>query len=88
MRHTGKLEIMIDRHARGHGIGRVLMEACMQWAKFNPSIEKLGLSVFTTNARAIHLYEEMGFKEEGRRAREYKMRDGSYRDDVLMYCFV
>ena len=88
MRHTGKLEIMINRYARGQGVGRALMEACMLWARNNPSIEKLGLSVFTTNTRAISLYEEMGFKEEGRRTREYKMGDGTYRDDVLMYCFV
>ena len=88
MRHTGKLEIMIDRHARGHGLGRALMQACMQWARNNPSIEKLGLSVFTSNERALQLYRDMGFEEEGRRVREYKMRDGTYRDDVLMYCFV
>ena len=87
MRHTGKLEIMIDRVPVVMALD-VLMQACMQWARNNPSIEKLGLSVFTSNERALQLYRDMGFEEEGRRVREYKMRDGTYRDDVLMYCFV
>jgi RimJ/RimL family protein N-acetyltransferase len=88
MAHTGKLEIMVDRTVRGQGLGRALMMACMTWAHKTRAIEKLGLSVFTTNERAIALYQELGFQEEGRRSREFKMRDGSYRDDVLMYCFV
>lgn len=88
MCHTGKLEIMVDSASRGLGIGRALMTHCMEWARNNEALEKLGLSVFTNNERAIALYKEMGFEQEGLRRREYRLRDGSYRDDVLMYCFV
>jgi ribosomal protein S18 acetylase RimI-like enzyme len=88
MYHTGKLEIMVGPEFRGEGIGRQLMEACMRWARDTPAIEKLGLSVFTTNARAIALYKDMGFEQEGLRKREFRMKDGTYRDDILMYCFV
>lgn len=88
MRHTGKLEIMVAADARGRGIGKALMAACVDWAASNPQIEKLGLSVFATNDRAIAMYRAFGFVEEGRRVREYKLEDGTYRDDLLMYRFV
>lgn len=88
MSHTGKLEIMVDRHTRGKGLGRRLMDVCMDWAKGEPVLEKLGLSVFANNERAVELYRTYGFEEEGRRVREYRLRDGTYRDDILMYCWV
>ncbi|MBW2256445.1 MAG: GNAT family N-acetyltransferase [Deltaproteobacteria bacterium] len=88
MRHTGKLEIMVVADARGTGVGNALMQAILDWATRNPHLLKLGLNVFTDNERAIRLYERFGFREEGRRLREYRMDDGSYRDDVLMYRFV
>ena len=83
--HTGKLEIMVHKDLRRNGIGRTLLRACIEWAEANPVLEKLGLSVFTTNERAIKLYRDHGFVEEGRRLREYKLEDGSYRDDLLMF---
>lgn len=88
MRHTAKLEIMVDSGHRGSGVGRALMEAAVTWAIANEYIEKIGLSVFATNERAIGLYSAMGFEIEGRRAREYRLGDGTYRDDILMYRYV
>lgn len=88
MRHAGKLEIMVHRDCRGQGVGRALMRAAVRWAVDNPEVTKLGLNVFADNERAIALYRQFGFAEEGRRLREYRMKDGTYRDDVLMYRFV
>lgn len=88
MEHTGKLEVMVAHSRRGQGIGKKLMAECMQWAKASPVVEKLGLSVFATNERAVAMYRSFGFKEEGRRPREYRFEDGTYQDDILMYCFV
>ena len=36
------------------------------------------------NARAIALYESLGFRLYGRRPRGHKRPDGGYADDVLM----
>lgn len=87
-RHTARLEILVDPAYRGHGVGRALMTAAIEWAEANPLLQKVGLSVFATNERAIALYRSMGFLEEGRRPREYQLEDGTFRDDVLFYRFV
>lgn len=87
MRHTGKLEIMVADEARGQGIGRALVEAALRWATAHEDVRKLGLAVFADNERAIDLYRSFGFREEGRRSQEYRMEDGRYVDDVLMYRF-
>jgi ribosomal protein S18 acetylase RimI-like enzyme len=88
MKHVGKLEVMVSPAARGAGVGKALMIACLDWAENNDMLEKVGLAVFETNSRAIALYHSFGFEEEGRRPREYRMEDGEYRDDLLMYRFV
>ncbi len=85
MAHTGKLVIMVDPRMRGQGVGRALMDAVIAWADAHPTLEKLGLAVFSDNEPAIALYRRYGFQGEGKRVREYRMIDGSYRDDLLMY---
>ncbi len=87
-RHVVKLEIMVDRVHRGQGVGSALLEAAIAWAERSPVVEKIGLAVFADNERAIRLYRRFGFEEEGRRVREYKLEDGTYRDDLLLYRFV
>lgn len=84
MKHCAKLEIMVAQPSRGQGVGRRLLSAAMEWAVAHPSITKVGLSVFSENLKAAKLYQEFGFVEEGRRVKEYRFEDGSYRDDLLM----
>ena len=79
---------MVGQAHRGEGIGRALLAAAIAWATETEAVEKLSLSVFSDNVRAIALYEAAGFVVEGRREREYRMSDGSYRGDVLMSRFV
>lgn len=88
MRHTAKLEIMVHPSARGLGAGTSLMGTAVDWAVANPVLTKIGLAVFADNERAIALYRTFGFVDEGRRVREYRMTDGTYRDDLLMYRLV
>lgn len=83
-RHVGRLEMMVDARARGEGVGSALLAAVVAWAEKNPVVHKLSLNVFAHNARAVALYRKFGFREEGRREREYRFADGSWRDDLLM----
>lgn len=86
--HTGSVSMSISKNYRGMGIGKALLKALLDWAEENPLIEKVSLGVFSTNLRAISLYKQMGFLEEGRLIKEYKLNNGDYIDDVLMYKFV
>jgi len=84
MRHVGKLEIFVSAEGRGKGVGRVLMEAALTWAQEHPLIQKIGLSVFADNTRAVAMYRSLGFEEEGHRIGEYREADGTLRSDLLM----
>ncbi len=88
MAHTGSFGVMIKREYRGSGIGKQLLQGMLAWAEKNPLIEKVCLGAFSTNHRAIALYESMGFVEEGRKVKEFKFGDNEYADDVLMYKIV
>lgn len=83
-RHVASIEMMVAAESRGQGTGRALLAAAIAWAEANPVLSRLTLAVFADNARAISLYESVGFVEEGRRVGEYREPDGSLRDDVLM----
>jgi len=86
--HRGIFGISVREGWRGVGIGTVMLQTLIDWATANPLIEKIGLSVFATNTEAIRLYKRFGFVEEGRLPREFKLGDGQYADNVLMYRFV
>lgn len=49
--------------------------------------EKISLSVFSTNKRAINLYKKFGFEIEGVKKKEIKI-DEEYVDEILMALFL
>lgn len=88
MSHKGSFGMMIRKNYRGKGMGKELLKALLEWAEANPFIEKVSLGVFSTNQRAISLYKKMGFVEEGRKIKEFKMSEREYVDDIIMYKMV
>ncbi|MGR3764298.1 N-acetyltransferase family protein [Rossellomorea sp. NS-SX7] len=88
MSHTGTAAMMINKEYRNIGIGQLLLKKLISWAEQHSDIEKVSLGVFSTNTRAIALYEKMGFVEEGRKINEFKINENEYWDDILMYRFV
>ncbi|WNB91533.1 GNAT family N-acetyltransferase [Bacillus sp. NEB1478] len=86
--HTGSFGLMISQNYRGMGLGKMLVTALLDWAEKNPFIEKVSLGVYSTNHRAISLYKSLGFIEEGRKIKEFKMDENEYVDDILMYKLV
>jgi RimJ/RimL family protein N-acetyltransferase len=88
MAHVAALGMQVRSGWRGRGVGTALLEALLDWARAHPTIEKVALGVFSTNARAIALYRRLGFVEEGRDVREYRLGPGRYADNVRMALFV
>ncbi|SDN03488.1 Protein N-acetyltransferase, RimJ/RimL family [Paenibacillus sp. yr247] len=86
--HIGEFGMMISNEWRGRGIGKMLLISLLNWAVEHPSIEKIGLEVFSTNMNAIRLYKNLGFIEEGKRIKQIKIGPNSYIDVIHMYKFV
>ena len=80
----GWFGIAIHPDWRSRGVGGLLMDGLIAWARATPAVEKINLKVLATNERAIGLYKSKGFVEEGRAAKTIKYEDGSYVDDVSM----
>lgn len=81
--HTGDLGMQVSTDFRNQGVGTALMEALLDWANQNPTIERISLRVHSDNARAIHLYEKMGFEKEGHLKGELKYGPGQYVDTFI-----
>lgn len=78
--HVSELGIFVPKAFRRQGIGRLLMQEMLAWAK-TCGIEKVVLHVFATNLGAIALYQNFGFVEEGCQKRQ--IRQGEQYIDLL-----
>jgi L-phenylalanine/L-methionine N-acetyltransferase len=81
-RHVADLGLMVAAEHRRRGIGTMLLEAAVEWARIS-GVTKLELHVFPWNEPALRLYESFGFEREGLRKRHYE-RAGEYVDAILM----
>lgn len=80
--HIGRLGMGVAREYRRRGIGRKLIDATVAAARAM-GLEKIELSVYSSNDAAITLYRSLGFTEEGRKLRG-RLIDERYDDVVLM----
>jgi len=78
-RHAAMLGIGVRSSHWGRGIGAALLNALTDAADRWLNIQRIELTVFTDNARAIALYRRFGFVLEGTH-RAYALRDGAYAD--------
>ena len=83
VRHSGEFGISILKAYWGLGIGGLLLEALIQWAKATNIIKKINLKVRGDNERAIALYKRKGFTHEGTLSNEICI-DGVYYDLYAM----
>lgn len=84
LKHTAILGMGILKTWRGKGLGTALLKTAIEWATANEQLEVLCLQVFGTNQAGIHLYQKMGFVENGRQKNFIKIDDNRYEDNVLM----
>lgn len=81
--HRAYFGISIQEAYCDLGLGSIILQEVIELAK-ESGFEQLELGVFADNSRAIHVYEKMGFQKVGVQPRAYKLKDGSYRDEVQM----
>ena len=81
-RHLRNLGMAIVEGYRGIGVGAALMDYAISWAE-RKGVEKIVLSVFSSNQRAKRLYEKKGFVVEGTLKGQHKIR-GEYNDELVM----
>lgn len=63
--HVASGSLMVDRHARGAGVGRALTTEMIAWARRSGFAAIQFNAVVDTNTSAIHLYESLGFSTLG-----------------------
>src|SRR5262245_8298378 len=86
--HWGSFGMSVRPGWRGCGLGNLLLERMIAWARSVPEIEKITLAVRADNRRAIALYKKHGFVQSGCARDNLKLSDGSYVDDITMELFV
>ncbi len=65
VRHFGEFGISVRKAYWGLGIGALMLDALVAWARDTDVIKKINLRVRTDNTRAIALYKLKGFTIEG-----------------------
>ena len=82
-RDVGDLGMAVHDDFQGRGVGSALMAAILELADNWLGLRRVELTVWTDNARAIHLYEKFGFQHEGT-ARQYARQAGALVDAHFM----
>ena len=78
-------DLCVDEAVRGQHIGEALVKDSLEQGR------RLGFralqfnAVVATNARALHLYDKLGFVRLGTIPAIYEMPDGSFQDIILFY---
>ena len=81
--HRAEFGVSVLKEYWGLGIGRALMEACIECAR-DAGYVQLELDAVADNAIAISLYGKAGFVEYGRNPKGFKSRTSGYQEVVSM----
>ena len=82
-RHVGCCTLAVHEAFQRQGVGTALLQALLATGRGFAGLDRLQLTVFVDNARAISLYRRHGFQVEGRLRRFVKREDG-FIDAYLM----
>ena len=81
LRHRAEFGISIDKAFWGLGIGRALMEACIECARAAGYVQ-LELNVVAENERDLAMYQKAGFVEYGRNPKGFRSRVTGFQEVV------
>lgn len=83
IRHSGELAMSVRRQYWGQGIGSVMLDTLIGWARGSGIITKINLRVRADNQRALRLYQRKGFILEGTLRREMRLDDRYFDNHCL-----
>ena len=87
MKHRGEFAVSVLKSEWGQGIGSMLLETVINFAKNTAGAEIISLEVRSDNERAVKLYEKYGFERIGHYKGFFKI-DGEYVDFDLMNLYL
>jgi len=79
----GSVGLYVHTDYQNKGVGTALMETLLDLADNWLMLVRVELEVYADNERAIHLYEKLGFEQEGL-LRMTTVRNGRYVDEYKM----
>lgn len=80
--HLAILGMHVHTRVQGRRVGHQLLTAALDRAR-EVGFRRMALDVYADHARAVRLYESLGFEHEGRE-RQNAFRDGGYADGLRM----
>ncbi len=82
-RHRATVAIGILKKYWGLGLGTAMMREMMAWAE-SMGARQIELEYIEGNERGRALYQKMGFIEYGRRPDAIRLKNGEFREEILM----
>jgi RimJ/RimL family protein N-acetyltransferase len=83
LRHSGEFGMSVRKQNWGLGIGSLMLDTLIGWARATQIVKKINLRVRTDNQRAVALYKSRGFVIEGTIRKEIFL-NGTYFDQNWM----
>ncbi|MDU6038076.1 MAG: GNAT family N-acetyltransferase [Clostridium butyricum] len=83
LKHRAGLGISIKQKYWNNGVGDILIKEMINAAGLM-GYEQIELGVFADNKRARYLYKKNGFEVWGNTKNAFKLKDGTYRDEIIM----
>jgi aminoglycoside 6'-N-acetyltransferase len=81
---SAAVDIFVGTAAQGSGVGPDAMRTLIAWLFGVRGHHRLTVDPAAGNARAIHVYEKLGFRPVGVLRRYERVEDGVWRDALLM----
>jgi diamine N-acetyltransferase len=83
---NAEIQIIIKSNFQGLGLGKIAMAKGIDYAFNILNMYKVYLYVDAENHRALHMYSDLGFVQEGVLRRHFFV-EGTYHDSVIMGIF-
>jgi aminoglycoside 6'-N-acetyltransferase len=81
---SAAVDIFVSGAVHGRGVGSDAMRALIAWLIDARGHHRLTVDPAAVNARAVHVYEKLGFRRVGVLRQYERVADGSWRDALLM----